>query len=255
MVSRSWRMLVDASVSDATERLLPVATMIKERLGEPVAIELADDMVGEFAASPSRRLIGWFGYRHMLEALRRGAALPIAMVQYEGDPFYRSMVLTRQELADRRWPDDGRGRRLWVGARTMLAGWLAPVAALREQGIDAESFFDVVEASPLDQGVLAVARGDGDYAATYNRALRKLIDRGELQSSDFAIAWASEPLPYDALVVGPELDVKTRERLRAAVLSVGSAEEIARMPLGYTGFSYAAAHDYEPVRRITESKA
>ena len=247
-------MLIDSGVADAGERLQSIATMIGERLGNSVVVQVANDVLAELDASPRRRLMGWLGYRQTLEALRRKSGVPIAMVQYRGDPFYRSMILTRASLAGHCWPDEGRGRRLWLGSRTTLAGWLAPIAALRELGIDASSFFEVMETTSLNQGVLAMLGGNGDYAVTYDRALRKLIDSGALKPSDFSIVWASQPLPYDSLVVSPDLETEARERLRAAVLSVGSAAEISRMPVGYTGFSYASAHDYDPFRYMLKAE-
>ena len=238
----SWTLLVESRHLDKAAYSAMIASL-SYRLDADVAIEQAD--VREACRKGlGDGVLAWMSAREYLAARRESPVTVIASVAVEGDASYRALMITSPDRAGLAWPSGLKGTRVAFGHRSFLPNWILPMLALYEGGLDPST--DIA----FEDGVLGEAVAErlktrrADYIATYNRAINLLTWEGRLRPSDFAVAWASEPIPYDPIVVAATLPPEARLRLQSALISDPGGEAPA-LPGRYSGFSYGADQDYD----------
>jgi phosphonate transport system substrate-binding protein len=226
-----------------------VAQVVAERAGVPVE-PLRETPLAQLSAvvagPPALLFVCGLPYTRMRDA---GAAIePLTAPVPEGEDgsFYRADLLLAPGARETA-PEQLRGARVAFNGDDSLSGWVMPRHALRELGIDPDSYVWVrtgshrnslrallrgeVEAAPIDSTVLALElRADPALAA-----LRTLTRLGHM------------PSPPVALVAG---DAALAESLRTALTGLGASDEgLAALELGaIQRFAAVADADYAPVR-------
>lgn len=135
-----------------------------------------------------------------------------------------------------------------MGLDTQLAQWILPLEAAIRQGMRVEERAAIRRDPSPAAAMRAVLRGEVEYGATYDRALRSFLRTPEVDAAGLVIAWASDPVPYDAIVASRRLPPLHLARLRRALLAPAGGYA-GSLPAGYTGFALARDADYEPLRQ------
>src|SRR5512143_702529 len=168
-------------------------------------------------------------------ALERGLAIPVArLVALDGSSTYRGVLFVRRD-SGLETAAQLRGKRMAFVDRATSAGWLFPIAWLREHGVSSPDRF-------FSESWFA-----GSHDATIAAVLDRRADVGVTKSTEFDEARAADPgverdlvvlasspaLPSNALVLRADADPAVVERLRKALLGLdrapGGAQVLAQL--------------------------
>jgi phosphonate transport system substrate-binding protein len=226
-----------------------VAQLVADQAGvsvEPLRETQLARLPAVVAGPPALLFVCGLPYTRMRDSGAPVEPLAAPVPEDEDGPFYRADLLVAPSAQETE-PGQLRGARVAYNGDDSLSGWVMPRHALRELGIDPDSYAWVrtgshhnslrallraeVEAAPIDSTVFALeARADPALAA-----LRRIARLGHM------------PSPPVALVGG---GAELAESLRAALTGLGTSDEgRAALALGaIQRFAAVADADYAPVR-------
>jgi phosphonate transport system substrate-binding protein len=227
-----------------------VAQSVAERTGvaiEPLRETPLDDLPAVVAGPPALLFVCGLPYTRMRDG---GAPIePLAAPVPEGEdgPFYRADLLVAPGDTLTESPEQLRGARVAFNGDDSLSGWVLPRHALRELGVDPDSYVWVrtgshhnslgalargeVEAAPIDSTVLALElRADPSLAA-----LRRIARLGRMTSPPVALVAGDDELAQSLRAALTDLQESAGGR---AALALGAVQRYA--PIGDS--------DYAPVR-------
>ncbi len=190
--------------------------------------------------------MGPWGY---VLAHRHAGAEAIAMLKYQGKTTYRSIIVTRPDVAIQKWPQDAEGLRISFDDVGNTSGYLVPTYWFLQHGINPKTYFHAYRdgAAPAANFV-AVINDQTDLATGCDRCLDEYAAAGAFSRDAVKIVWRSNPLPNDAIAVRKGLDPKTVAELQAVVTSLTPDQARSLLPKNYTGFAPATNADYAPIR-------
>ncbi|MGL4240512.1 MAG: phosphate/phosphite/phosphonate ABC transporter substrate-binding protein, partial [Beijerinckiaceae bacterium] len=191
--------------------------------------------------------VAWMGPWGYVLAHHEGGARAIATVKYDGRPFYHAIILSRPGLTIDKWPDGAKGLRISFADVGSTSGWLIPTHYFRSRGIDPKTFFQYRDGASHPANVTAVANSQVDLATDFDRNFNGMAERGLVRREDVKIAWQSDPLPNDPLVVRSGFDAATRERIQEIVTGITEDEAKTIMPKHYTGWVKADHASYRMI--------
>lgn len=180
------------------ERYQTVAEIIEDDLGIPVELYQAADYAGVIEALIANRVdmagMGPFAY---VIGVANGAQIEPVGIGIRGpdeDPGYYSLLITRSDNDEINSIDDVRGKRICFVDPASTSGYLFPIAALMEAGIDLDEDITAVMAGAHDASVLAVMNGDCDAGFAYDTMVTRLLpEAGDIDIDDVKII-AQSPL-------------------------------------------------------------
>jgi len=223
---------------------VPVRFTILSRYGNILESFETEGMDGAFFGSFTGTL-----------AIERLGVVPLARpVNLDGSSTYRGYLFVRRDSGIHD-PATMRGKRMAFVDRATTAGYVFPLAWLRERGVASEvGFFseswftgshDAAIASVLDRKADVGAAKDTVYERV--RAENPRVDR------ELRILATSPSVPSNGLCVRRDLEPDLREALRRALLDVTSDPDGARVlaQFGALRFAEATAGDYRPVLEMT----
>jgi phosphonate transport system substrate-binding protein len=187
-------------------------------------------------------------------AIERLGAIPVArLVSPDGASTYRGVLVVRRD-SGLRTAGQLRGKKMAFVDRATSAGWLFPLAWLREQGVPgpdgffSESWF----AGSHDAAVAAVLDRSADVGATKSTVLEGMRAEDPRVARDLLVLASSPAFPSNTLFLRRDTDPAVVARLRKALLELerapGGAEVLSRVRAAR--FGEASAADYRPVHEI-----
>jgi phosphonate transport system substrate-binding protein len=222
---------------------VPVRFTILSRYGNILESFETEGMDGAFFGSFTGAL-----------AIERLGVVPLARpVNLDGSSTYRGYLFVRRDSGIHD-PATMRGKRMAFVDRATTAGYVFPLAWLRERGVASEvGFFseswftgshDAAIAAVLDHKAEVGAAKDSVYERV--RAENPRVDR------ELRILATSPSVPSNGLCVRRDLEPDLREALRRALLDLASDHEGARVlaEFGALRFVEASAGDYRPVLEL-----
>lgn len=234
------------SPSDTRKAYEPFFKHIAEQLGRPYELVVTNDWAGiSIALTNGQADIAWMGPWGYMLAHHQGGAEAIATVKYDGRPFYHAIILSRPGLSIAKWPDDAKGLKLSLADVGSTSGWLIPTHHFMTQGIDPKTYFQYRDGASHAANVTAVATGQVDLASDYDRNFNAMVEKGIVKREDVSIAWTSDPLPNDPLVVRKGFDADLTAKLRQVLLSITEEQAKSLMPNHYTGWIAADHASYK----------
>lgn len=245
----------DREKNDATYR--PLAQHLAERLGRPVVLRTVDSWEGLAKSLANGEtdiaLMGPWGY---VLANHFSAAQAVATILYQGKPEYFAIMITHPESGLQSLDDlvgpKGKGRSFAFGDKGSTSGYLIPVHAFMQRGIDPERHFGRVLHTKHQAIQTQVTAGQIDAGADFNRNRQTMIEQGLIRAERSRVIWQSPPLPNDAVAVSAALhrDTALVQRLQAALTEVGPllATRPQLLPTHYTGFVVSDNRVYKPIR-------
>ncbi len=186
-----------------------------------------------------------------IRALHQFKVLCIAKLRTKGVPYFRSMIIVRDDSDILKVPDL-RGRSFAFGSVESTSSHLMPRKILKDQGISVKDFGRYQYVYHHDEVAKAVLRGQVDAGGVRDLTAEKYRPQG------LRVLAVSEPIPNFPVVVRQDMESRMVEAIQRVMLSLdaqnpryagimGSWDEELR-----DGFMEAKDEDYYVTRKIME---
>ena len=245
-------------------RAKPLEKMLSKRLGIPVHVSMSTDYNTVVEAMKSKKLdVGFLppdGYvlAHkqgaadlLLQAERYGVKQPGGKATNQLVKSYRAEILVKKGSKIKNWKDL-KGKSISVQNPTSTAGYVFPVAELKQKGLDVTKDCKLVTVTGHDQAVLNVLNGDTDAAFVFEDA-RNIVkkDNPKIMSQVVPI-YFTKPIPNDTISVIPSMSKSFRKKLAKAFIAVGKSKEgkkVIESVYSHEGYAYAKDSDFNVIRK------
>lgn len=236
------------TAGDTRRAYEPFFAHLAAAAGRPYELTVTTDWAGIAVALANDQVdCAWMGPWGYVLAKDRAGAEALAVVKYQGRPFYHAIIIARPELDFPRFPEDARGRSISFADAGSTSGWLVPHHWFRSRDIDPRTFFQYRDGASHPANVTAVANGQVDLATDFDRNLAAMIAAGRVRPEQVKVVWRSDPLPNDALAVRRGLDAGTKRAILDAALGIDEAMAARVMPANYTGWEAATPNSYAAI--------
>ena len=222
---------------------VPVRFTILSRYGNILERFEAERMDGAFFGSFTGAL-----------AIERLGVVPLARpVNLDGSSTYHGHVFVRKDSGIRT-AADMRGKRMAFVDRATTAGYVFPLAWLREHGIPRpDGFFsEYYFTGSHDAAVMAVLDRKADVGAAKHSVFDRVRRENPRVERELVILANSPPVPSNGLCVRRDMEPDLREAFRRALLDLaGDATGDAVLArFGALRFVETSADDYRPVLEL-----
>jgi len=219
---------------------VPVEFTILTRYGNIIESFTTDKMDGAFFGSFTGAL-----------AIGKLGVVPLARpVNLDGSSTYHGLLLVRK--------DSGissaaamRGKRMAYVDKATTAGYLFPLAYLKEQGIkDAAGFFsETFFTGSHDAAIIAVLDGKADIGAAKHSVYDRIEKENPRIKAELKIIARSPSVPSNGLCVRADLPAALKGKLKRALLDLEAdpAGKAVLAEFGAQRFIETTANDYQPV--------
>jgi phosphonate transport system substrate-binding protein len=225
---------------------------LTRRIGVPVRFTILSRYGNVLESFESERMDGaFFGSFTGALAIARLGVLPLARpVNSDGTSTYRGYLFVRKDSGIRD-AADMKGKRMAFVDRATTAGYVFPLAWLRERGIRAgEGFFgERWFTGSHDAAITAVLEGKADVGAAKHSVFDRVRKDDPRVDRELRILATSPPVPSNGLCVRRDIEPDLREALRRALLDLPGEPEGAKVlaQFGALRFIETTAADYAPV--------
>lgn len=221
----------------------PIYTAICDKIGFEAKITVANDWAGISTAIGNDHLdlaqMGPWGY--VLAKINAGAR-PISMMQIQGRPFYKAIIVARPDLKLAKFPEDAKGMSMQMLDVGSTSGWLVPTHWLRAKGLEPKTYFGkYAEGASAAAAQMATANGQVDLATGWDTHRNTMIRNGTIKEDANRVVWESDPLPNEPIVVRKGLPEDVAKKLQDAFSNLNTTE-LASLPWPYSGFK-ATTHE------------
>lgn len=221
----------------------PIYTAICDKIGYEAKITVANDWAGISTAIGNDHLdlaqMGPWGY--VLAKINAGAR-PISMMQIQGRPFYKAIIVARPDLTLGKFPEDAKGMSMQMLDVGSTSGWLVPTHWLRAKGMEPKTYFGkYAEGASAAAAQMATVNGQVDLATGWDTHRNTMIRNGTIKEDANRVVWESDPLPNEPIVVRKGMPDDLAKKLQDAFNNL-NATELASLPWPYSGFK-ATTHE------------
>jgi phosphonate transport system substrate-binding protein len=225
---------------------------LARKIGVPVRFTMLSRYGNILESFESERLDGaFFGSFTGALAVERLGVVPLARpVNLDGTSTYHGYLFVRKDggIHD---AAGMRGKRMAYVERATTAGYVFPLAWLREHGIHGEATFfgERWFTGSHDASISAVLERQADVGAAKHSVYDRIRAENPRVDRELLILASSPPVPSNGLCVRPDLPADLREALRRALLDLetdpGGPQVLAQF--GALRFIETTAGDYAPV--------
>lgn len=245
-------------------RAKPLEKMLSKRLGIPVHVSMSTDYNTVVEAMKSKKVdVGFLppdGYvlAHkqgaadlLLQAERYGVKQPGGKATNQLVKSYRAEILVKKGSKIKNWKDL-KGKSISVQNPTSSAGYVFPVAELKQKGLDVTKSCKLVTVTGHDQAVLNVLNGDTDAAFVFEDA-RNIVKKDNPKIMNQVVPiYFTKPIPNDTISVIPSMSKSFRKKLAKAFISVAKSKEgkkVIESVYSHEGYAYAKDSDFNVIRK------
>jgi phosphonate transport system substrate-binding protein len=219
---------------------IPVEFTILSRYGNIIERFTAEQMDGAFFGSFTGAL-----------AIQKLEVIPLARpVNLDNSSTYHGYLLVRKDSGIKSAAAMG-GKRMAFVEKATTAGYLFPLAFLRENGIsDVDRFFgESFFTGSHDAAIMAVLNGMADIGAAKHSIYYRVKNDNPRVEAELAIIARSPSVPSNGLCVRNTLDPGVRAKLKQALLDLGKepADAAVLAKFGALKFIETTSADYQPV--------
>ena len=244
----------------------PLEKILSKKLGVPVKISMSTDYNTVVEAMKSKKVdVGFLppdGYvlAHkqkaadvLLQALRYGIKQPGGKLTNKLVRSYRSEILVKKGSKIKSWKDL-KGKKIAVQSSTSSAGYIFPIAELKEKGLDLtkKGNANLVTVTGHDQAVLDVLSGDVDAAFVFEDARNTVkADKPDIMSKVVPI-YFTKAIPNDTISVRSDMSKSFRKKLTKDFESLRKDKKslkIIESIYSHEGYTPAKDSDFNIVRK------
>lgn len=244
----------------------PLEKILSKKLGVPVKISMSTDYNTVVEAMKSKKVdVGFLppdGYvlAHkqkaadvLLQALRYGIKQPGGKLTNKLVRSYRSEILVKKGSKIKSWKDL-KGKKIAVQSSTSSAGYIFPIAELKEKGLDLtkKGNANLVTVTGHDQAVLDVLSGDVDAAFVFEDARNTVkADKPDIMSKVVPI-YFTKAIPNDTISVRSDMSKSFRKKLTKAFESLRKDKKslkIIESIYSHEGYAPSKDSDFNIVRK------
>jgi phosphonate transport system substrate-binding protein len=167
--------------------------------------------------------------------------VPVAMPWYHHSPTYQGIIFVRSDSGINSLKDL-KGKTFAFGDPTSTSGYLYPVKVLQDAGVDPAKDLKVVHVT----GTVAVSlvfQKQADAGASYDGAIEKAFPDADRQKQMKVLA-KTDPIPNGMFVVRGDVDPKTTEAIKQALLTMTDDPEGAAALKQAKDDKYTPADDH-----------
>ncbi|QSJ18148.1 phosphate/phosphite/phosphonate ABC transporter substrate-binding protein [Nostoc sp. UHCC 0702] len=193
--------------------------------------------------------LGPLGY---VEAVERGAKfkpLVTAIDKYTRQPWYRACILVK-ENSPIKTLKDLKGKRIAFVDKSSTSGYLMPVVAFNQLGIDSQrDFAQVIYAGSHSKSMAALEDGTVDAAATNIPSYLKHQRSRKLTHQNWRVLWESVPITNSPIIVSKKLPPELIHQLKQTFLnSPDGIEDITGIESA--GYTLVNPSDYASIEQL-----
>ncbi|WP_278954408.1 phosphate/phosphite/phosphonate ABC transporter substrate-binding protein [Lactobacillus apis] len=252
------------AATELESRAKPLEKMLSDRLGIPVHVSMSTDYNTVVEAMKSKKVeVGFLppsGYvlAHeqgaadvLLQAQRYGVKQPGGRPTKDLVNFYRAEILVKKGSGIKSWKDL-KGKSISIQSPTSSAGYVYPIAELKEKGLDVKKSCKLVTVTGQDQSVLNVLNGDTDAAFVFEDA-RTIVKKDNPKIMDQVVPiYFTKPIPNDTISVVPSMSKSFRKKLANAFIDIGKSKKgkkIIESIYTHEGYVPSKDSDFDTVRK------
>jgi phosphonate transport system substrate-binding protein len=239
------------------KRYEPIGTLIEARTGVKIRFTILSQYGNIIDAFTSQNLDGAFcGSFTAALGIEKLGIEPVARpVWRDGTSTYHGHLFVRKDSGIRNVADM-KGKTIAFVDRATTAGYVFPIAYLREHGVrDIDSYFkEYYFAGSHDGPISAVLQREADVGCGKNTIFDIVAARDPRVRNELLILAESPEVPSNALAVRGDLDPAIREKLRETLLAM-DGDSVGRSVLeefGALRFIPTTKEDYSPVLEIAK---
>jgi phosphonate transport system substrate-binding protein len=184
-------------------------------------------------------------------AIRKLGVVPLARpVNLDGSSTYHGLLLVRRDSGIATVADM-RGKRMAYVDRATTAGYIFPLAYLREHGVNGENGFfrETFFTGSHDAAIIAVLDGKADIAAAKHSVYDRVAKENPRVAKELTIIDKSASVPSNGLCVRADLPGELQKKLRKALLDLENdpAGKGVLAEFGARRFIETTKEDYRPM--------
>lgn len=238
------------------ERFRALEEYLSQKTGIPVRFTVLSRYGNIIDRFTENKLDGaFFGSFTGALAIRKLGVVPLARpVNEDGTSTYQGYLFVRKDSGIK-LAADMKGKRMAFVDKATTAGYLFPLAWLRENGVASpDGFFrEYFFTGSHDAAIRAVLHGSADVGAAKHSIYEQLRKEEPRIDRELVILARSPWVPSNGLCVRKDLDPALQKALKEALLGLEKDPRGKRVleQLGAVGFTETTAKDYEPVFALT----
>lgn len=184
-------------------------------------------------------------------AIRKLGVVPLARpVNLDGSSTYHGFLLVRKDSGIVS-VKEMRGKRMAYVDKATTAGYIFPLAYLKEHGVsgDAGFFRETFFTGSHDAAIIAVLDGKADVAAAKHSVYDRVAKENPRVAKELAVIAESAKVPSNGLCVRADLPDDLQKKLKKALLDLESdpAGQAVLAEFGARRFIETTKEDYRPV--------
>lgn len=228
------------------------------KIGVPVEFTILSRYGNILESFEAGRMDGaFFGSFTGALAIERLGVVPLARpVNLDGTSTYHGFLFVRKD-SNIRTVGDMRGKRMAFVDKATTAGYLFPLAWMRERGVKGPvGFFgEHYFTGSHDAAIAAVLDGKADVGAAKHSVWNRVARVNPRVEAELLILAESARVPSNGLCVRKEMEPDLREALRRALLDLEGDPEGAKVlaEFGAIRFIETTARDYAPVGEMARA--
>ena len=238
------------------ERFRALEEYLSQKTGIPVRFTVLSRYGNIIDRFTENKLDGaFFGSFTGALAIRKLGVVPLARpVNEDGTSTYQGYLFVRKDSGIK-LAADMKGKRMAFVDKATTAGYLFPLAWLRENGVASpDGFFrEYFFTGSHDAAIRAVLHGSADVGAAKHSIYEQLRKEEPRIDRELVILARSPWVPSNGLCVRKDLDPALQKALKEALLGLEKDPRGKRVleQLRAVGFTETTAKDYEPVFALT----
>jgi len=245
-------LIPEMNVFKQMERFQPLAEYLSEKTGVRVKITILSrygNIVNRFATDEMDG--AFFGSFTGALAIEKLGVEPLARpVNLDGSTTYHGYIFVRKDSGIRS-VGDMRSKKMAFVEKATTAGYIFPVAYLRQNGVtDIDSFFEEYYFSGShDAAIESVLDGRADIGAAKHSIYDRVRKINPRVNKELTILAESAKVPSNGLCVRKGLSGDIKEKLKTTLLGLHETEEGREVleKFGAIKFIETTVADYDPV--------
>ncbi|MBU0483240.1 MAG: phosphate/phosphite/phosphonate ABC transporter substrate-binding protein [Proteobacteria bacterium] len=245
-------LIPEMNIFKQKQRFTLLGEYLSEKTGIPVEFTILSRYGNIIDSFTSEKMDGaFFGSFTGAMAIQKLEVVPLARpVNLDGTSTYHGYLFVRKDSGIKS-VNDMRGKRMAFVEKATTAGYIFPLAFLRENGItDSSNFFsESFFTGSHDAAIIAVLDRKADVGAAKHSIYDRVKKDNPRIEEEIAITARSPSVPSNGLCVRKTLDPEMQKKLKKALLDLESdhAGQEVLAKFGALRFIDTTTVDYQPV--------